>query len=58
MSRIVTRDKDPINLDIDTINKWNWSCLKKNVDVRKIVPSRTCKEIHLFRSVWMNLLGR
>ena len=30
MSRIVTRDKDSINLDIGIKNKWNWCWLEKN----------------------------
>ena len=44
MSRIVTRDEDSVNLDIGIKNKWNWSWLeKKNVDVKKVVPSMTWK---------------
>ena len=44
MSRIVTRDKHSVNLDIGVKNKWNWSWLeKKFVDVKNVVPSVTWK---------------
>ena len=44
MSRIVTRDKHSVNLDIGVKNKWNWSWLeKKYVDVKNVVPSVTWK---------------
>ena len=45
MSRIITRDKDSVNLDVGIKNKWNWSWLEKkiNVDVKKVVPFMTQK---------------
>ena len=44
MSRIVTRDKDFVNLDIGIKNKWNWSWLeKKYLYVKKVVSSMTWK---------------
>ena len=43
MSRIVTRDEDSVNLDIDIKNKWNRSWLEKKCRCQKVVPSKTWK---------------